>query len=129
MSSKQTTQRSANTAAQKTAVSAATKAPRKPKAPAMPFADKFALLEMVKTADASVSDAALAAYISAQLGHNVTRLSITGYRKKFGIASVSAPKPAQLAVYVETLKAALVAHGIAVPAFVESAQTAPVMAD
>lgn len=109
------------------AVSTAPKAPRKPKAPALPLAQKFQLMEFVKTADASIPDATLAHMASELVGRVVAQQTISNYRTEFGIANVRKPNSAQLSAYVELLKDQLRAAGIEpaeapVAAAVEKAQ-------
>ena len=101
----------------KTAVpdKAAPKTPRKAKTPAMSLAVKFALLEFIKNADVNASDGAVAEAASAKFGRKVLKASVTGYRKEFGLASVPAPKLADVLAYVELLKVTLADAGVVVP--------------
>jgi hypothetical protein len=80
------------------------------------MAQRFELMASVKAADPSTPDAVLAQQASEQFGRPIQQQTIAEYRKQFGIASVRKPSPTSLALYVSILKAALVSHGIEVPA-------------
>ena len=102
----------------KSAAAPAAKKARKPKQPGLTLAQKFDLLQFVKTADPSATDSAVAESASQWIGRKVLKVSVAQYRKEFGIASVPNAKPAQVLAYVETLKALLTANGIEVPPLV-----------
>ena len=102
----------------KSAAAPAAKKARKPKQPGLAMAQKFDLLQFVKTADPSATDSAVAESASQWIGRKVLKVSVAQYRKEFGIASVPNAKPAQVLAYVETLKALLTANGIEVPPLV-----------
>jgi len=74
------------------AATAAVKAPRKPRAPGMSPAIKFAVMAHIKEADASLPDATLAEQCTALIGRKITAMQVKGYRQTFNIASVGRPK-------------------------------------
>ena len=87
------------------------KAERKVKAKPLPMAQRFELMAFVKSADASMPDSTLASTASEKFGRTISPVTITEYRKQFGIASVKKPTAAHLATYIGLLKVQIVGLG------------------
>ena len=104
-----------NTKPQKTAK------PRAPRKDPMTMAQKFDLMTMVKGANPTTPDAALAVLATTALGRPVLQQTVAEYRKSFGLASVRKPSAAQMAARIAQLESLLLSSGIDLPAPTASA--------
>lgn len=85
--------------------------PRAPRAPQMTIAQKFEVMNMVKSAPASMPDATLAAAISHQLGRQIQQQTVANYRKEFGLQSVRKPSAQALQAHIDALRAQVISMG------------------
>ena len=91
------------------------KVPRKAKAPTLPLAKRFEIMNLVKAAPPNMPDSTLAAQASVLAGRPVQQQTIAGYRKQFGIPSVRKPGVKALQAHIALLEALITKEGYAVP--------------
>lgn len=80
-------------------------APTKTKTKPMNMADKFALMDFIRSGDATLPDRMLAERASQRFGRAVNPQTVTNYRKEFGIASVAMPTREELHARIAELEA------------------------
>ncbi len=106
---------SSKPALKKVPTATATPKAKRVKAPTLPLAKRFEIMNLVKGAPANTPDSTLAAQASVLAGRQVQQQTIAGYRKQFGIPSVRKPGVKALQSHIALLEALITKEGFVVP--------------